>query len=57
MVLWTLFLTTFRQRTAADKLTGPRRQYIFDLDHQMGGEDEPPLNEQYSVDGYDKGGL
>jgi len=43
-----------RKRWEADKLQGERKNYIFDLDHNIFGE-EGPIQNQYSVDGYTKG--
>jgi hypothetical protein len=43
-----------RRRWEADKVQGERKNYIFDLDHNIFGE-EGPVQNQYSVDGYTKG--
>ena len=43
-----------RMRWEADKVEGERKNYIFDLDHNIFGE-EGPIQNQYSVDGYTKG--
>jgi hypothetical protein len=43
-----------RKRWEADRVQGDRRDYIFDLDHNIFGE-EGPIQNQYSVDGYAKG--
>ena len=46
----------YRKRWEADNIQGERRNYIFDLDHNIFGE-EGPIQNQYSVDGYTKGSL
>jgi len=42
------------KRWEADSVQGDRRDYIFDLDHNVFGE-EGPIQNQYSVDGYARG--
>lgn len=48
------FYLNHRKRWEADKVEGERKNYIFDLDHNIFGE-EGPIQNQYSVDGYTKG--
>lgn len=58
--MWLLYSTAFiahllrRKRWEADKIYGERKNYIFDLDHSIFGE-EGRMQNQYSVDGYTKG--
>ena len=54
MLTFTFSHFNHRKRWEADKVQGERKDYIFDLDHNIFGE-EGPIQNQYSVDGYNIG--